>query len=146
MLVHRFRLLVVLLAAFVCVCRGQSGPSASQTPRQAILEMFSGGETPFKRHLTTEMQSKLAEMAKDSPSGASPLQMLAMLRTTDPDSFQTFDLGPILFSFNNPSQHERYEVQIDNEDPRGDEYLMGLSVHLLRNGVEQEMPAQIHFV
>ena len=144
MFVRRFRLLVALLAAFVCVCQGQSGPS--QTARQAILEMFSGGEAPFKKHLTTEMQNKLAEMAKDSPSGASPLQMLATLKTTDPDSFQAFDLGPILFSFNNPAQHERYEVQIDNENPRGDEDLMGLSVHLLRNGVEQEMPAQIHFV
>ncbi|HKV91948.1 MAG TPA: hypothetical protein VJW20_05310 [Candidatus Angelobacter sp.] len=146
MFVRRFRLLVVLLAAFVCVCRGQSGPSPAQTARQAILEMFSGGEAPFKRHLTTEMQNKLEAMAKDSPSGASPLQMLALLKTTDPDSFQAFDLGPILFSFNNPSQHERYEVEIDNEEPGGDEDLMGLSVHLLRNGVEQEMPAQIHFV
>jgi hypothetical protein len=51
-----------------------------------------------------------------------------------------------LFSSNNPDQHERYEVQIDGEEPRGDDDLMSLSLHLVRNGVEQEIPLGMRFV
>src|SRR5215470_14702455 len=108
--------------------------------------MFSGGEGPFKKHLTLEMQGKLQELMKGTPEGVpGPLQTL----TSQPaggDNFQAFDIGPILFSFNNPQLHERYEVQIDSEDPRGDEDVMGLSLHLARNGVEQPMPMALRFV
>ncbi|HKD83085.1 MAG TPA: hypothetical protein VKH81_25575 [Candidatus Angelobacter sp.] len=143
MFVRRFGFMAapVLL---VCVSIGQPNP-ASQTARQAIIEMFSGGEAAFKKHLTLEMQNKVEEMTRNSPSG-SPLQMLAALKTSDPDSFQAFDLGPILFSFNNPKQHERFELQIDSEDPRGNEDVMGLSLRLVRNGAEEEMPAGLRFV
>ncbi len=137
---------VVLLMIIVGVSAGQSRKSPTQSPRQAIIEMLSGGEAPFKRHLTVEMQNKLEQMMKDSPSGADPLQALTAAQTANPDNFQAFDLGPILFSFNNPAQHERYEVQIDAEDPRGDEDVMGLSLHLVRNGMEQETPAKLHVV
>jgi hypothetical protein len=146
MFVRRFGLIVVLPVFLVCVPLAQPAPAPAQTARQAVIEMFSGGEAPFKKHLTREMQDKLAEMMKDSPSGASPLQMLTASKTSDPDSFQAFDLGPILFSFSNPQQHERYEIQINSEDPRGDEDVMELSLHLLRNGVEQEMPVGLRFV
>jgi len=137
---------VVLLMIIVGVSAGQSRKSPTQSPRQAIIEMLSGGEAPFKRHLTVEMQNKLEQMMKDSPSGADPLQAFTTAQTANPDNFQAFDLGPILFSFNNPAQHERYEVQIDAEDPRGDEDVMGLSLHLVRNGMEQETPAKLHVV
>jgi hypothetical protein len=124
------------------VCAGQQQNHA-QSPRQAIIEMFSGGEAQFKKHLTVEMQKKLEEMTGSS-SSAAPLQ--AFTQPSDPDRFQAFDLGPILFSFNNPEQHERYEVQIDSEEPRGDEDFMGLSLHLVRNGVEQETPIAMRLV
>src|SRR5258708_9671305 len=137
---------VVLLMIIVGVSAGQSRKSSTQSPRQAIIEMVSGGEAPVKRHLTVEMQNKLEQMMKDSPSGADPLQAFTTAQTANPDNFQAFDLGPILFSFNNPAQHERYEVQIDAEDPRGDEDVMGLSLHLVRNGMEQETPAKLHVV
>lgn len=146
MFVRRFGLIAVLPAVLVCASNAQSKPLPAQTARQAIIEMLSGGEAPFKRHLTVEMQSKLQEMMKDSPSGASPFLALTAVKTSDPDTFQAFDLGPILFSFNDPAQHERYEVQINSEDPRGDEDVMELSLHLVRNGQEQVMPAGLRFV
>src|SRR5260370_14416775 len=96
--------------------------------------------------LIVEMQKKMEQMMKDTPTGADPLQAMTDAQTANPDNFQAFDLGPILFSFNNPAQHERYEVQIDAEDPRGDEDVMGLSLHLVRNGMEQETPAKLHVV
>jgi hypothetical protein len=145
MFLRRFGLITLLPAVLACVFDAQSTP-LPQTARQAIIEMLSGGEAPFKRHLTVEMQNKLQEMMKDSPTGSSPLLVLTAVKTSDPDSFQAFDLGPILFSFNNPAQHERYEVQINSEDPRGDEDVMELSLHLVRNGQEQAMPAGLRFV
>jgi hypothetical protein len=142
----RFPQTVVLLVILVGVSAGESRTSTAQSPRQAIIEMLSGGEAPFKRHLTVEMQNKLEQMMKDSPSGADPLMALTASQTANPDNFQAFDLGPILFSFNNPAQHERYEVQIDAEDARGEEDVIGLSVHLVRNGMEQETPVKLHLV
>ena len=147
MFVRRFGLIVVLPVFLACASLAHPAPAPpAQTARQALIEMFSGGEAPFKKHLTVEMQNKLAEMMKNSPSGASPLQMLTTTKTSDPDSFQAFDVGPILFSFNNPQQHERYEIWINSEDPRGDEDVMELTLHLMRNGVEQEMPVSLRFV
>jgi hypothetical protein len=88
------------------------------------------------------MQAKLQQMMKES----STVPLLTSARGSDPDHFQVFDLGPILFSFNNPEQHERYEVQIESEEPRGDEDTLGLSLHLVRNGVEQEIPITMRFL
>jgi len=146
MFVRRLGQKIVLPAILVCACLAQVRAASTQTPRQAIIEMFSGGEAPLKRHLTLEMQRKLEQMMKDSPAGANPFFALTSAKTSDPDSFQAFDLGKILFSFNNPQQHERYELRINSEELRGDEDVMELSLHLVRNAIEQEMPVGLRFV
>ena len=38
------------------------------------------------------------------------------------------------------------KLQIDSEEPRGDEDMMALSLHLVRGGVEQQIPVGLHFV
>ena len=87
---------------------GQRHASFDQSPRQALIEMFSGGEAPFKKHLTLEMQSKLQNLMKSSPDNApSPLQVLNGAKSPGATDFQSFDIGPILFAFSNPDQHER---------------------------------------
>src|ERR1051325_5510039 len=145
-MLHRgFRAVFIVLTILACVCGAEQRNSAAQSPRQAIIEMFSGGETQFRKHLTAEMQRKLEEAMNESSSSV-PLQALTTSKSSDPDHFQAFDLGPILFSFNNPEQHERYEVQINSEEPRGDEDIMGLSLHLIRNGIEEEIPMAVRFI
>jgi len=145
-MLHRgFRAVFIVLTILACVCGAEQRNSAAQSPRQAIIEMFSGGETQFRKHLTVEMQRKLEEAMNESSSSV-PLQALTTSKSSVPDHFQAFDLGPILFSFNNPEQHERYEVQIDSEEPRGDEDIMGLSLHLIRNGIEEQIPMAVRFV
>ena len=141
----RFRLGFTLLLLPGLYSLGQQRNPAPQSPRQAILEMFSGGEAAMRRHLTTAMQHKVQEMTKDAPPGTGPLETFVSARAAAGENFQGFDLGPILFALNSPQMHERYEVQVDNEEPRGDDDLIGLSVHLIRNGVEQEMPAALRF-
>ena len=67
--------------------------------------MLSGGEAPFKKHLTLEMQSKLQNLMKSSPDNApSPLQALTGAKSSGANRFQSFDIGPILFAFNNPER------------------------------------------
>jgi hypothetical protein len=143
---ERFRPAISVLVVLAGVCAGQTRSGAPQSPRQAIIEMLSGGEAAFKKHLTLEMQDKLQDLMKPSANGAlSPLQVLTTPKS-GPDNFQSFDIGPLLFSFNNPQQHERYELQLDSDEPRGDEDIIGLSLHLVRNGVEHEMPIGVHLV
>lgn len=146
MFVRKFGQLIVLPAVLACAFTAQAKALPAQTPRQAIIEMFSGGDAPFKKHLTVEMRSKLEEMTKDSPSGTGPFQLLTSIKTSDPDNFQAFDLGSILFSFNDPQKNERYEVRINIDEQHGDQDVMELSLHLVRNGVEQELPVGLRFV
>jgi hypothetical protein len=142
----RFRLAICSMLVFAGAAAGQRAVH-EQSPRQALIEMLSGGEAPFKKHLTLEMQSKLQNMMKGSPDNApSPLQLLAGANSPGGNKMQSFDIGPILFAFNNPQEHERYEVEIDSEDPRGEEDTMGLSLHLVRNGVEREIPVGLKLV
>jgi hypothetical protein len=136
----RFRLAICSAFIFAGIAAGQRAMH-DQSPRQALIEMLSGGEAPFKKHLTLEMQSKLQNLMKSSPDNApSPLLALTGAKSAGANQFQSFDIGPILFSFNNPDEHERYEVEIDSEDQRGEEDTMELSLHLVRNGVEREIP------
>ena len=125
----RFRLAICSAFVFAGIAAGQR-PVHDQSPRQAMIEMLSGGEAPFKKHLTLEMQSKLQNLMKSSPDNApSPLLALTGAKSAGANRFQSFDIGPILFAFNNPDEHERYEIEIDSEDQHGDEDTMGLSLH-----------------
>src|SRR5437899_465876 len=118
---RRVRLTITLMAALVGVCVGQSTQTTEQSPRQAMIEMLSGGEAPFKKHLTVEMQSKLQNLMKASLDNA-PNPFLALIGAqSSGNKFQSFDMGQILFSFNNPQEHERYELHIDSDQPSGDE-------------------------
>jgi hypothetical protein len=130
---RKFRL-AISLAVFLAGAAAGQRANAEQSPRQAMIEMLSGGEAAFKKHLTVEMQGRLQNLMKGSYDNA-----------PGSNKFQAFDLGPILFSFNNPQEHERYEVQIDREEPRGEEDIMALSVHLVRGGLEQPTPASLNF-
>src|SRR6476469_1686326 len=137
----RFRLAICSAIIFASLASGERHTSIDQSPRQALIEMLSGGEAPFKKHLTLEMQSKLQNLMKGSPDNAPcPLQVLTGAKSSGANRFQSFDIGPILFAFTNPEAHERYEIEIDSDEQRGDEDTMGLSLHLVRNGVEREIP------
>lgn len=137
----RFRLAICSAFIFAGIAAGQRSVSHDQSPRQALIEMLSGGEAPFKKHLTLEMQSKLQNLMKGSPDNApSPLLALTGAKSSGANRFQSFDIGPILFAFSNPDEHERYEIEIDSDEQRGDEDAMALSLHLVRNGVEREIP------
>src|SRR6476646_6303474 len=142
---RRVRLAITLAVVLAGVSAGQRPQVTEQSPRQAMIEMLSGGEAPFKKHLTVEMQDKLQNMMKASLDNApSPLQVLLGVNSSA-NKFQVFDIGPILFAFYNPQEHQRYEIAIDSEDRRGDQDIMDLSLHLVRNALEKEVPGSLRF-
>ena len=141
------RLTIIFYVALGGVCAGQRMQTAEQSPRQAMIEMLSGGEAPFKKHLTVEMQNKLQNLMKASlDNSPNPFLVLIGAQSSGSNKFQSFEMGQILFSFNNPQEHERYELHIDSDQPAGDEDNMALSLHLVRNGVEREIPVGLRFV
>jgi hypothetical protein len=119
-----------------------------QSPRQAILEMVSGGEEKFKKHLTLEVQQRLDEMARSSSPGTAmnPAQYLAMIKSGNGEKLDTFDSGRILFTVYNSAKHERFEVHVVGEDLRGSQDDMELSIHTFRSGVEEPMPVDMRFL
>lgn len=117
----------------------QQNAAEEQSPRQAIREMFSGDEEALKKHLTLQVQAKISEQLKTA-AGGNPIQFISSLRASAGPGFESFEAGPILFSLNNPQQHERLEIHIDGDDFHGDEDEMELSLHAFRNGVEQDLP------
>jgi len=124
----------------------QKTEAPPQSPRQAIIEMLSGGDEAFKKHLTVEVQAKVNEALKDAaPSGSNPLQAVTAAKAMGGDHLETFEAGPILFSFNNAQRHERLEIRIDSDETRGDEDDMQLSLHSVRNGVDQDTPVGLRF-
>ncbi|MBZ5504609.1 MAG: hypothetical protein LAO78_03880 [Acidobacteriia bacterium] len=144
---RRVRLAITFVVALAGVCTGQRTQITEQSPRQAMIEMLSGGEAPFKKHLTVEMQGKLQNLMKGSLDNApNPFLALVGAQSSASNKFQAYDMGEILFSFNNPQEHERYELRIDSDQPAGDEDNMALSLHLVRNGAEREIPVGLRFV
>src|SRR5947209_19498649 len=105
-----------------------------QTPRQAIIEMMSGGDAGLKKHLTLEVQNKFAHGMQDSTL----MSAISMARATG--MFQSFESGPVLFVIDNPQQNEKIEVRIDNDSLRGDIDNMELSFHASRDGKEESLP------
>jgi hypothetical protein len=109
--------------------------------------MLAGDETDFKKHLTQEMQAKIEELAKNSsPTNPNPMVAISAARAAGTENMEKFESGPVLFSFNNRQQHERLEIRFDGDELRGEEDIMLLSIHLFREGVEQELPAALHFL
>lgn len=132
---------VLCALAGVAAAQQKKDDVPEQSPRKAIVEMLSGGEDAFKRHLTLEVQEKIKELLKSSAAGSTdPVQAVTMVRAAGGDNLESFDTGPILFSHNNAQQHERLEIRIDSDDLHGDEDEMQLSVHVFRSGVEEDLP------
>jgi hypothetical protein len=113
---------------------GQQQPQAArpQTPRQALIEIATGGAEAISKHLTVEVQELLAK----SKSGS---ELLAGVNFMKPEKgLQTFDSGPVLFTYTEPAKHNKYEVRVENDDMAGDQDDFQLSIHELRDGQEQE--------
>jgi hypothetical protein len=137
-------LLLPALAGFAAAQQRSEVPL--QSPRQALIEMFTGGEDKFVRHLTVDVQKKVEELRRNALNGElAPLQTLSLIESSKDQKFDAFDYGPILFALHNNNTHERLEIHIDSDNPRADEDDLDLSVHSYRSGIEQPTPIGFGF-
>ncbi len=129
-----FALFALLASTSIVVSAQQTPPPKPQTPRQALIEIVTTGAEGVVKHLTVEVQETLAK--SDKKSG---LAMLTGFSSMAPQKgLQTFETGPVLFAYSDPTQHIKYEVQVDNDDMNGDQDELQLSLHAFRDGQEQE--------
>jgi len=134
-LLAAFLFLVIPLAALVGQQQAPAAPP--QTPRQALIEMISGGQEGAMKHLTVEMQKSLQGDGKSN--AASQLAAFDQIRAAS-SGFQVFESGEVLISANDPKSNEKFEVHVDSDDLSGDTDNMDISFHQFRDGSEQDIP------
>lgn len=128
-----FAALLLLVFAVLSSAQQQAPPAPPQSPRQALIEMANGGQNGLLKHLTVAVQQLLKQ-----PENKEALRSLADGGSLSGLGFQFFESGPVLVSFNQPSDHSKIEVQVNNDDMSGDQDTLDLSVHSFRDGVEQD--------
>ena len=141
-------ILLVLFGSFA-IAQPVQHPAQSkppQTPRQALIEIITGGSKAVQKHTTVEIQQMISEASKNASDKASA-EMMTMFQqfTTMPSlasekDLQTFDSGPVLLSFAQSSEKQKIEVHVEADDLSGDLDTMQLSIHWLKDGQEQTIP------
>src|SRR5215472_10514126 len=126
--------LFLLLTFPILSSTQKQAPPPPQTPRQALIEMINGGAKGAMKHLTVEVQELLSK--PENKQAAYALGMFDSIKG-QAEEMQLFETGPELFSMNDPRQHEKIEVNVDNDDMSGDQDALELSVHMFRDGQEQ---------
>src|SRR5579871_131833 len=145
---NRVRLILAILFA-VCAFRlpavGQE-PAVLQTARQAFIEMMTGGEESFRKHLTLEVQQRLGPAVKNPMSAIGSLGVPIPSPAGGSSDIQSFSSGHVLFSIGNVLQREKIEVQVEKDELRGDSDDIELSFHSFRDSKEENFPIGFHVV
>ena len=140
MVSRRFHLVAFSACFFAGALPAQQNMVATQSPRQALVEMFSGSEEKFRKHLTLEVQNRLDQLMKDDSSAGAKLVSVFSPPTNKYQKFDAFDYGPILFALNDSKQNSRLEVHIDSDELNGDQDAISVSLHSFHGGIEQDLP------
>ncbi|MBZ5506757.1 MAG: hypothetical protein LAO78_14975 [Acidobacteriia bacterium] len=135
MLLRSAFLLITLCAGNILLAQQQAPAPPPQTARQALIEMVTGGQQAVMKHLTVEVQQLLNKAGSKSSYA---LAMFDSIKSQAGPDLQVFETGPVLFSINQPREHEKFEVRVENDDLSGDEDAVELSLHALRDGHEQQ--------
>lgn len=148
----RFNRIVAIFAvvfSFVSAWATQqpARPKRPQTPRQALIEIITGGGAAVQKHLTVEIQQMISETKKKDASDRANVQMSRMFQElmsipslAGEKDLQTFDSGTVLMSFAQPHDKQKIEVHVDGDDLSGDLDTLQLSVHVFKDGQEQSIP------
>ena len=112
----------------------KEAPAPPQTVRQALIELASGGPQGVMKHLTVDVQELLAKPENSTVMAA--MGMYGSIKSGAGKDFQMFETGPVLASFTDPNQQNKYEIRVDNDDLSGDQETLEVSVHTLRDGQE----------
>jgi type IV pilus assembly protein PilA len=115
----------------------QETADISQTPRQALIEMFFS-KTPgdFVKHLP--MATRTALEKSGNLAALQGYSLLVSQLQTQTNSLQTFETGPVLFVTENQKTGQKVEVTVASEAMRGDRDDIELSVRVTKNGGEAQ--------
>jgi len=130
-------LLITLCAGNTLLAQQQAPAPPPQTARQALIEMFTGGQQAAMKHLTVEMQKSLEGDGKNGP--AQELAAFDQIKAASSE-FEIFETGQVLLASNDPKTHEKFEVHIDSDDLSDEVDNLDISFHQFRDGAEQEVP------
>ncbi len=145
------RLIAILILVFCSFASAQPAQQPAQakpqTPRQALLEMITGGGKAMQKHLTVEIQQMVSQASKKKDASAKTGsdislllgEMAAMPSLQGEKELQTFDAGPILLSFS-PNDKEKVELRVEGDDLSGNQDEIQLSIHVFKEGQEQSIP------
>ncbi|HUA15360.1 MAG TPA: hypothetical protein VMG31_08675 [Verrucomicrobiae bacterium] len=135
------KVLVCLAVILGCAAAlwSQQSAAASQTPRQALIEMFfSKTQGTFAKHLPAITRATLEQ------SGAmSNMQQYSLLMGqihAEGQDLQTFGSGPILLTATNTKTGQKFEITVDGEESRGDHDDLRLGFRAYKNGELQHAP------
>jgi TonB family protein len=138
------RVLVSLLLSAFCFSplAGAQTASATQTARQALVEMFFGtSANHLEKHLPDVTRNALKKMT--TANGMSALDQFSLFATMARASgakFETFDTGPTLLRTEDPRNDEIVEITVESDNLSGDEDQIQVSLHVTKNGKEQTIP------
>ena len=126
--------LIFSVFTFTAIAQKQPQSPKLQTPRQALIEMITKGGDSVLKHLTVEVQEMFLK-----PENKAAAPMLTALTSMKPENgLQTFEAGDVLVSYTEPNQHLKYEARVDDDDMAGTEDTLSLSLHVLRDGKEED--------
>jgi hypothetical protein len=130
--------LSVLTAASAWALPAES--AAPQTARQALMEMFSGKQGSFMKHLPA------ATLAALEKSGAlATLQQYSALaghmqtQKAEGSSFETFETGAVMLAMAD-AKGQTLQVVVDKDSLQGDEDSIEVSFHTYKDQVVQRTP------
>lgn len=133
--VLRVAFLVFGIFGFTAILNAQKEvPAPPQTARQALIELVNGGPQAVMKHLTVEVQELLTKPENSTAMAA--MGMWGSIKSGAGKDFQMFETGPVLASFTDPNQQNKYEIRVDNDDLSGEEDTLEVSIHTLHDGQE----------
>ncbi len=135
------RRVISLIVVIVCAAGSwaEQSEAASQTARQALLEMFFS-KTPgtFVKHLPIATHTAL-----ENSGALARLQQYSLMANqlqTHGQNFQTFEAGPVMLSGEDPKTEQRFEITVENDALHGDHDDIELMFHVYKSGQEQRAP------
>jgi hypothetical protein len=124
--------LVLLALVTPMVLYAQAAPP--QNARQALLEMLFGKPGSFEKHLP---KSTIAALRHSNTGGVTvfdQFSVLSALANAPGSQLQTFETGSTLVIYDDERTQSKFEVDVENDDLRGDEDEIQLSFRGTKEG------------
>jgi hypothetical protein len=117
--------------------------TATQSPRQALLEMFfSKSPGTFIKHLPVATRTALEKSG--AMAGLQQYSLLATQLQSQGQHFQTFDTGSVLISGEDPKTGQKIDITVENDALLGNEDAIELSFQTYKDGKPVRTPFMPH--